>query len=346
MIDEKKCYLFGRNAQFCQFVLDHASCSRVHSALVYHKFLNITYLVDLGSSHGTYIGSVRLEPHKPTPLHFGMCYYFSFTLTVSFINFFPILANSFHFGASTRSYILRERPSGTRIHEALPIEVDATLMGLPESQSELDNLTEYNTAHNRRIAMITDDTTNKKKNQKRKKKLVTFNEEEIIINPEDIDPSVGRFRNLVQTTVLPTSSKRQKIDHFSTTSLSMETQKPFIAQQPYVPSLYQGLNTPINEAQTNTVDTNVLAQGAFGSKFLILPNPAPEVSTDLIASSSTVTKSTYTGWVIQLFTITFTFSFPAPTKDELTRTDPTSNEPKKKKYAKEAWPGRKPLMGV
>lgn len=49
MIDEKKCYLFGRNAQFCQFVLDHASCSRVHSALVYHKFLNIIYLVDLGN---------------------------------------------------------------------------------------------------------------------------------------------------------------------------------------------------------------------------------------------------------------------------------------------------------
>lgn len=188
---------------------------------------------------------------------------------------------------------MRERPSGTRIHEALPIEVDATLMGLPESQSELDNLTEYNTAHNRRIAMITDDTTNKKKNQKRKKKLVTFNEEEIIINPEDIDPSVGRFRNLVQTTVLPTSSKRQKIDHFSTNSLSMETQKPFIAQQPYVPSLYQGLSTPINESQTTTVDTNVLAQGAFGSKFLILPNPAPEVSTDLIASSSAVTKRMY-----------------------------------------------------
>ena len=32
---------------------------------------------------------------------------------------------------------------------------------------------------------------------------VTFNEEEIIINPEDIDPSVGRFRNLVETTVIP-----------------------------------------------------------------------------------------------------------------------------------------------
>lgn len=173
------------------------------------------------------------------------------------------------------------------------MEVDGTLLGLPETQSELDNLTEYNTAHNRRIAMITDDTSHKKKNQKRKRKLVTFNEEEIIINPEDIDPSVGRFRNLVQTTVLPTSSKRQKLDHFPTSLSSSESQKPFIAQQPYVPSLYQGLSTPVNESQTNTVDTNVLAHGAFGSKFLILPNPAPEVSTDLIASSSSITRSTY-----------------------------------------------------
>lgn len=32
---------------------------------------------------------------------------------------------------------------------------------------------------------------------------ITFNEEEIIINPEDVDPSVGRFRNLIETTVIP-----------------------------------------------------------------------------------------------------------------------------------------------
>lgn len=122
MIDEKKCYLFGRNAQLNDFVTDHASCSRVHSAFVYHKFLNIAYLVDLGSTHGTFIGSVRLESHKPTQLQIGA---------------------TFHFGASTRKYILRERPSGTRlIQEEIPMDVtDGTLLGLPETQSELDNLT-------------------------------------------------------------------------------------------------------------------------------------------------------------------------------------------------------------
>jgi nuclear inhibitor of protein phosphatase 1 len=44
-----------------------------------------------------------------------------------------------------------------------------------------------------------------RKGLKRKKKSLTFNEEEEIINPEDIDPSVGRFRNLVQTTVIRAS---------------------------------------------------------------------------------------------------------------------------------------------
>ena len=50
MIDQKKCYLFGRNPQMCDFCIDHASCSRVHSALVWHKNLNRAFLVDLGSS--------------------------------------------------------------------------------------------------------------------------------------------------------------------------------------------------------------------------------------------------------------------------------------------------------
>ena len=36
----------------------------------------------------------------------------------------------------------------------------------------------------------------------RDKKSITFNDEEEVINPEDIDPSVGRFRNLVQSTLV------------------------------------------------------------------------------------------------------------------------------------------------
>lgn len=50
MIDDKKCYLFGRNTQLNDFCIDHNSCSRVHAALVYHKHLSRAFLVDLGSS--------------------------------------------------------------------------------------------------------------------------------------------------------------------------------------------------------------------------------------------------------------------------------------------------------
>lgn len=69
---------------------------------------------------------------------------------------------------------------------------------------KFQNLTEFNTAHNRRISMlgITDDEMHKP-TRKRKKKGITFNDDEEVINPEDVDPSVGRFRNLVQTTVVP-----------------------------------------------------------------------------------------------------------------------------------------------
>ena len=33
---------------------------------------------------------------------------------------------------------------------------------------------------------------------------VMFSEEEEIINPEDVDPSIGKFRNMIQTTIIPT----------------------------------------------------------------------------------------------------------------------------------------------
>jgi nuclear inhibitor of protein phosphatase 1 len=50
------------------------------------------------------------------------------------------------------------------------------------------------------------------KNRKRKIRL-TFNEEEMIINPEDVDPSVGRFRNLIETTVIPKKVRNAKSCH-------------------------------------------------------------------------------------------------------------------------------------
>lgn len=71
--------------------------------------------------------------------------------------------------------------------------------------SVLQNLTEFNTAHNRRVTMlgIAEDDFKPALRRRSQKRSVSFNEDEEVINPEDVDPSVGRFRNLVSTTVIP-----------------------------------------------------------------------------------------------------------------------------------------------
>lgn len=86
--------------------------------LLLSKFSFLSLLV----AHGTFIGSLRLESHKPTQL--------------------PI-DSTFHFGASTRYYIIRERPqTGARpIIEELEKtseEAEGGLLGLPETETELD----------------------------------------------------------------------------------------------------------------------------------------------------------------------------------------------------------------
>lgn len=79
------------------------------------------------------------------------------------------------------------------------------------------NLTEFNTAHNRRISMLgIPDEEIRPTSRKRKKKLLTFSEEEEVINPEDVDPSVGRFRNMIHTTVIPTKVLEMHLFLFET----------------------------------------------------------------------------------------------------------------------------------
>lgn len=332
MIDEKRCYLFGRNSQMNDFCIDHASCSRVHSALVYHKHLNRAFLVDLGSTHGTYIGNMRLESNKPTQL--------------------PI-DSTFHFGASTRNYIIRERPqAGIRPIideiEKAGEEAEGGLLGLPETETELDNLTEFNTAHNRRISMlgISDDPTAEKRNsanKKRKRRGVSFNEDDEIINPEDIDPSVGRFRNLVQTTVLPTSNnKRQRVQDVTGIGGHAEFKMPKTIRNT-LPELYQDLppetNSNSSGNSTTTDPTSMAIPGgmfssALGSRLgIMLPNPAPEV--DLSANIGAANIISH---------------LPDYHADHIAQAlggvADVSHEPKKKKYAKEAWPGKKPAPAL
>ena len=74
-------------------------------------------------AHGTHLGKIRLESHKPTQV--------------------PV-NSTFHFGASTRMYTLRERPQTApkpvmEELERMPTEDgDGGLLGLPETETELD----------------------------------------------------------------------------------------------------------------------------------------------------------------------------------------------------------------
>jgi len=301
MIDEKKCYLFGRNSQMNDFTIDHNSCSRVHSALVYHKHLSRAFLVDLGSTHGTFIGNIRLERHKPTQLPTD---------------------STFHFGASTRRYIIRERPqAGPRpimdeLEKSASSETDGGLMGLPATESELDNLTEFNTAHNRRITMIgISEEANRKKTRKIR---LTFNEEEMIINPEDVDPSIGRFRNMIESTVIPKKRPRNDMGISTGPDDNHKVKQKLIS--PTKMGLYDDL------PPGGQPGSNLFASSLSIKLGLPLPNPAPEI--DMTAPVIIPSAEGNTSGV----------SLEAQFEDP--------DEPKKKKYAKEAWPGKKPTPSL
>lgn len=51
-MDQHPYYLFGRDAQVADFVLEHPSASRVHAALVHHHS-GSKFLIDLGTKYGT-----------------------------------------------------------------------------------------------------------------------------------------------------------------------------------------------------------------------------------------------------------------------------------------------------
>lgn len=300
MIDEKKCYLFGRNPQMNDFTIDHGSCSRVHAALLWHKHLERSFLVDLGSTHGTFIGAVRLEANKPTQL--------------------PV-DSIFKFGESTRKYILRERPKSLHrpIMEELEkagSEADGGLLGLPETENELDNLTEFNTAQNRRISMlgIAKDPENFVK--KKRRSQVTFNEEEDVINPEDIDPSIGKFRNMIQSSIIPRATARHQLTGFG---LSQQMTEP--------KSLHEAVSRPglYEEEEEDLAPYSTTLSSSLG---LSLPNPAPTV--ELQATDDGIMTSP---------------NFRGEKRPHGEIVDIDESIPRKKKYAKEAWPGRKPGPG-
>mmetsp|Transcript_845 Transcript_845/g.1419 ORF Transcript_845/g.1419 Transcript_845/m.1419 type:complete len:301 (+) Transcript_845:180-1082(+) len=63
-IGEEAFYVIGRNER-CSIILEELMVSRCHAVLL-HSGVGDVYLIDLGSSHGTFIGTHRLIPYTPT----------------------------------------------------------------------------------------------------------------------------------------------------------------------------------------------------------------------------------------------------------------------------------------
>ncbi|KAE9550052.1 hypothetical protein FO519_006731 [Halicephalobus sp. NKZ332] len=81
-IHRRSCFLIGRDRKVCQFPMDHPSCSKQHAAL---QFRSLTYtrpdgekgrrtrpyLIDLGSSNGSFINDERIEGSRYYELKHG-----------------------------------------------------------------------------------------------------------------------------------------------------------------------------------------------------------------------------------------------------------------------------------
>jgi len=278
MIDEKSYYLFGRNADVVDVTIDHGSASRYHAALVYHKILKRSFIIDLKSTHGSFIGSIRLEPHTPKQLLVDQC---------------------IHFGASSRTYTLRERPQGTQALYSIQGENKQLkeLLGI-ENEKELDDLTEFNTAHNKRVVIATTgDKTEQRKRKQSEGGNISFNEEQEVINPEDVDPSIGRFRNMISSSIVVAS------ENTGTTLLYDSGRSSEVKEN----SLYANMPPLTSPTKTPTKPT---------ASYLPVVNSAPE-PVDLSRNVKPIVPE----------------PFQRPENDE--------SEPKRKKYAKESWPGRK-----
>lgn len=328
MVDEKKCYFFGRNPTLNDVLVDHQSCSRVHAALIYHKVLERNFLIDLGSSecqdcgssvvlimmiiaHGTFIGNTRIEPKIPTQLP---------------------LDTSFHFGASTRIFTLRDKPIKKRTGDAEMTEdgVNIVSTALPVDEIELDNLTEYNTLNNKRITMIgitdvdgkDEESGLRSQNVKRKRESVRFKEVEDIINPEDVDPSVGKFRNLIQTEIV--TSKRVKLD-----TGGGDKQHNFNILRPDHEMVPQDSASGFSSLISNSLSIKL---------GIHLPNPAPNVDDDHI----NVGHSRSDLGDANAANPSGLYDDIGVDSKEGSSNDDSAEKERKKKYAKEAWPGRKP----
>ncbi|KAL3155763.1 hypothetical protein ABBQ32_012780 [Trebouxia sp. C0010 RCD-2024] len=103
-VDIKAFYVFGREPT-TDFVLPGPGASRTHAALVHHED-GKAYLIDLQSTHGTFIRDRRIPPNKPT------------LLTDSTV---------ITFGSSQHKYIFRGETTGSKRKAEAAIATDSNM---------------------------------------------------------------------------------------------------------------------------------------------------------------------------------------------------------------------------
>jgi len=182
-------------------------------------------------------------------------------------------------------------------------------------------LTEYNTAQNRRIPQIPI-TVEEARKKKRKRPKLGFLDEEEVINPEDVDPTIGRFRNLVRTAVIPTSANSTKRPASDADEQLFEFYGSDGKQ-----ARKQHLRDDENTTTTLASSDSTLLQ--YSSVASISLNAAPSLEI-------------YAPKVVTTAAVPQTARHNLPTEGP----SPAIDVHGKKKYAKEAWPGRKPGAGM
>ena len=290
LLDDKPYFLIGRHSKRCDFILDHVSISRFHSAVIYHEHLQRVFLMDLGSTHGTFIGTLRLEPYKPQVL--------------------PI-DTTVYFGQSTRCYALRKRKS-VNLHVS-NTSIDDEISILNDNHVALTDLTQYNTALNKRNCNRNDFTliqnSNKRKSTTRH---ITFSSNPVeIINPEDVDPSIGRYRNMVQSAFIPTP-KRPCLENLSASC-------PIESSAHIKPSI-SDVSHAISKCHRTESTNSLIANMTFCSAPMV-NNPKT------FGKSNEITTSLLETLANNIF--------------HDTTVDPHPPTFPKKIYAKEIWPGKK-----
>ena len=223
----KGCFFFGRNSDQVDYVLNHASCSRVHAVLLFNPIIERFFLNDFGSgkfSFSTFfLFSVIFQEYL---------FLIISTANGSFVDKSkkPLEANhlvhipfelNFSFGASTRLFRIVNR-SGVSDNTSTVSDATASGSSLSMAQSNdekiFDEETQRNTILNQAIRVkdtTTSDNDSKHKNDNSNillpahgnSKSVRFSETVDFINLHETDDNVGQFGDLAKTNFNPNKRK-------------------------------------------------------------------------------------------------------------------------------------------